>query len=744
MTWTPTYLHRVGHHCSWLDHRVIPEAAAMFAAMMSRVPKGGILARYTEVVEKIADGLSTHAGYPPISVLRTEPEGREGQYAEFMNSAEEHLCSYVVSGSLHPVIQEFFNTFVGDYGHASIKELTGRPVVFIEHISWWLAYLTFDNPLVRGQEMSTRAVWRRDWPMAGEVRFCKSVLGTRMDITESSLGQLDQDTRDLIEMHKLGLEIAWHETEAWKVELRADCLECGGSGKIEKFVKRDLKGTGAGWSATFEDTRKVEKCEVCAGTGKKYPWMNDPQAFRPAFDRARWPLPGTIETGVAHAGDVRTMGRVLKVMRDMATHSGQESALQIVEEIEETYRQAMPGMAGMWLREAVHDVSMTGRTPKSEPEAWAHQRQPQNAPIAGAAVGGWLPDDTPNVHRVGSPENPYVQDPLSVPLVQSGRMSWDGTVYTGAAIEKLREGFKKFNPIVPDKPQQTMSMGAKVDPSSIQPPHKDCEVHWHLMPDGRCTCPKEESTLSEKTTRYMWKALARHAVFQKLPGHLNMLHRWVGMHTGESGYDAFVAADGDDVEVTVCSTREYVGTDNLSPRANRRQYLDPSFNHYGVADVTIRCSLAAARDWHRHRPMMPWQLRVVRDASPTPLRGSERHKTAGGLLKIDHHYTPISDFGKANVERYIAMCTELHEKYLFEGNQWTAMLCLPLGTRVQMKGQGGLQHATYAMELRGWVAGGNFEYVEQARTAMKSIESQTNDLNIGHTAFEQDPEQGKH
>jgi len=52
--WQPQYLHRVSYHVSWLDHRVLPEVRAMLTAMMSRVPLGGIAARYREVVEKIA------------------------------------------------------------------------------------------------------------------------------------------------------------------------------------------------------------------------------------------------------------------------------------------------------------------------------------------------------------------------------------------------------------------------------------------------------------------------------------------------------------------------------------------------------------------------------------------------------------------------------------------------------------------------------------------------------------------
>ena len=53
--WRLAFLNRVGHHVCWLDHRVLPEVRAMLAAMMSRVPLGGVETRYREVVAKIAD-----------------------------------------------------------------------------------------------------------------------------------------------------------------------------------------------------------------------------------------------------------------------------------------------------------------------------------------------------------------------------------------------------------------------------------------------------------------------------------------------------------------------------------------------------------------------------------------------------------------------------------------------------------------------------------------------------------------
>jgi len=711
-SWSPKYLHQVGPHVSYLDNRVLPEVRAMFAAMMSRVPQGGIAARYRQVIEKIADHLTEEAGYPPLQELLPN---RADDYNGFMEDAEQHLCAYVggpnkakdvartiyqsrhpegpswvlfkhraaaptgVGSSaeymhilleeakgllgkprLHPVIQTFFDKFVKKYGHSSILELTGQPVVFIEHISPWMAYLTFDNPLVRGQEMSTRAVLRMvrcpaclgekevgqgppipqgpgvykrdtvpcpncngtgvipDWPAASDTAATVQQLKNMKD------PRFENTPAHLAEMHNLGLQMAIAEMFAWRPELRADCPECLGDGYLgEGYKNPDLRLT--------EDTfgQPTQRCPCCKGTGKKYPEMwvrcdcdsgsriiennengvvgmlcsdckgsgwvlKDPQGFRPAFDRARWALPGTIETGVAHTADLRTMARVIKQMEDIAEVGGQHAALLIIEEIKEAYRQALPGMAGMGLRESVYT---------SHPS----------------------PSTTPEVMQ---------------------------------------------------------------------------------------SLPGDAGTTTRARSR-------------QLPGHLNILD--------PEGAPLYTPPLGSSI-VPVGWPLRHVENDNCYARRHRRSYVDPTFNHAYRVHVGLGCSWACARDWHRHRTFYPWRIRVVRECtgclmgSMQPLGNTDPERVHSwssdtyGRLIIDHRYEPISEFGKANIERYLKLCTELFDRAMNEGNQWTAMVCLPLGAAVEMCGQGGLRDAVYMTELRGYVAGANFEYREDARRLLTWIE----------------------
>ena len=1226
--WTPKYLHVVGHHVSYLDHRIVPELGACFAAMMSRVPKGGIMARYKEVVTKTAREMYNDMNSKRPRVVKVGghmpklPEWDDAAQYAWMGSAEERLTQYPLPLCVHnPKFDTksynretkvdkngekpgFINLNVALYGHGSIKEMTGNPVVFVEHISWWFAYLTFDNPLVSGQEMSTRAVWRRDWPMA--------VDGFSRHALDAPGGPNSFPGEGVEEMHNLGLEIAWHETEAWKVELKSDCPGCNGNGYHHNLDDGPVQPIDNLLAMEESGIRGIMWCSACDKTGKKYPWMNDPQAFRPAFDRSRHTLPGTFETGVAHTASVRVMGRVLKVMRDLATASGQQSALAIIGEMETAYSLAIPGMAGMWLREAVHDdvgkqagktriineltklqengspvsldalnaatVSTLGRRAGSvlhikpkEGERWdssreeigeiaslfttteeavhdstkgvsalvdinealqkvgetiydeiRHPKKNPIRPLPAATVG--LPKTERlaikvtciqcgditygssfcGVDEIGNPtctkdetflpkpllqnpmisddNNPYLHDPIvdamldvfvttpftvtkeAADVLRDGSMPEDseigehipdiegsayleegsqsaihsaqpdGTPWTQEAIDNtpwvpldvpvagestnvteskaydsvmnMRQGMAGISSAVirPDEIDDHMKMvrsgveknlglpegaldalgvpdkflegstefsthdmamrdkhlftimsvdgvlksgegefigwaknlkevqtagtnqtsltmtvarnstytagmvdrlidqdypmeihtleyvyrgcwaslctGIEIDKGNGV--YADCDVQYvskekwdnskaendaleetMVKQDGIILGEISQSLLSAEAIealddlhsavvdgkRYSTNEAGRHAVSVGL---INIVHdevhatiqatdtedlkekitdlmnerspewdRIAHIPTDENIYlptgtpqkpvntfreaQAMVdererrrtamgqlpgnisflmagnihAKDGPDTEVCITTLRDHndLKSANVKHRRTRREYVDDYFNAFARVDMTIRCSSAAARDWHRHRTAMPWQIRVVRNnegsiahldngttmmmnlVAGTLVRGDTvtlggdkllvvRVEKLKGPLQIDHHYAPISEFGKANHARYMEMCTALFDKYMAEGNQWMAMLCLPLGTRVEMKGQAGLKDAIYLNELRGWVAGGNFEYKEQARSMMGSIttfiKSMDSDLLMSALALDQDLSDGEH
>ena len=230
------------------DHRLTPEVRAMFCAMVSRLPAGGIAQRYKEVVDAI---------------------GEHG---------EEALTEY----PLHPRVQRFFDEFVGRYGHSSILELTGSPAIVVEGVSWLTAWLLFDSPLVAGQEFSTRAVRFKDWPLAREA----------------------EGNPVLEALHRDWLEVFEAEVEWWTEHLSDP-------------ANRQALGIG------------------------------DKEPFRPALDRARWALPGTIATGAAFACHMRDRARTLRDASTVAPHP-------LWDDIAAAYRDAVPGIAAYGLRESVH------------------------------------------------------------------------------------------------------------------------------------------------------------------------------------------------------------------------------------------------------------------------------------------------------------------------------------------------------------------------------------------------------
>jgi hypothetical protein len=465
------YLHEVSPGIFYLDHRLTPEVRGMLAAMSSRAPKGGVKARYAQIVEAVAEGLYSDRMSGEDSTweaLCKSARDHESPFvveyvATYRLKAEERLCTY----PLHPKVKAFFDDFVGKYGHSSILELVGGVPVFTEGISWLTAWLLFDSPLCSGQEFSTRAVQHKDWPIA----------------REAGLDEIQA-------LHDAWFDVFLAEVAWWK------------------------------------DHFSVEANRKALGIGDKEP-------FRPALDRARWALPGTISTGCAHTGHIRERARAIRDGSLLAQQSG--ATVEVWADIREAYLKALPGLEGMGLREAVYG---------------------QGQPLTGHL-------------------------------------------------------------------------------SSILDP----------------------------------------------------------------------AQEGADVQVSLMAAEGLMDTP-VSARGKVKTYLDPALNTHFRVNVEIRCSLAVARDWHRHRTMYPWQLYVV---------------TVEDQIVLDHHYEPKSDFGKAHTPDLLRRSSALYQRLMTEGNRVQAALALPFGTRVLLCAQGGLRDVVYVMELRRDAHGANFEYREQATTAMDML-----------------------
>ena len=477
-TWQ--FLHESAPGVYHLDHRLTPEVRAMFAAMSSRLPAGGISGRYKQIVDAIAEAM-----FDPQLLADAD----EQKTAWAIGEAENKLTTY----PLHPRVQEFFDKFVLRYGHSSIMELTGSPPVYSEGISWYDAYLLFDSPLCSGQEFSTRAVKHKNWPMA------RSAMPNPTEQFRMSTDP-EAQTWILEELHAEWFEVFNAEVAWWKVLF------------------------------SLESNRKAFG-------------LKDKEPFRPALDRARWALPGTIATGCCHTGHLRERSRILRDGLLLAQRSGAEMAVEVWENIRKGYADALPGLSGMGLREAVYS--------------------------------------------------------------------------------------------------------------------SDAAIPAHLL------------------------------VFDVEPG--------------------------DEVEVRLMPTREYIYVGTKSRLPGVRSYLDPSFNQIARVDISFRCSLAVARDWHRHRTMYPWALNIVRRfgevGEDTPLR-------------IHSGYEPKSAFGKRHLGALLQKSSKAYNDFMQAGNQMQAMLCLPLGTEVQLKGQGGLRDVIYMLELRANAHGANFEYEAQAKEALLQLKSQ--------------------
>lgn len=319
-----------------LDHRLTPEVRAMLCAMASRMPAGGIVARYTEVVEAVAGGLKEQGleeGWlyyldPDLNETKEDGDGHKLCFRtgdgfgdiqsgpmkpeKLLGMAEDRLCEYPIPER----VQGFFDQFVANYGHASIMELTGSPSIYIEGVSWYAAYLSFDSPLCSGQEFSTRAVRHKDWPMAREC-LTHDVENPNADQSrKEGIIPLQISTFNLHpipefrSLHDQWFDVFEAEVEAWKNHL--------------------------------SDPKVREELGIA-----------DKEPFRPALDRARWAIPGTIATGFAHTGHLRERSRTIKdALAVVGKSEGQ--TLLLWRDIRRAYDEALPGMGGMGLREALY------------------------------------------------------------------------------------------------------------------------------------------------------------------------------------------------------------------------------------------------------------------------------------------------------------------------------------------------------------------------------------------------------
>lgn len=334
------YLYKTGTSTWHLDHRLTPEVRAMLVSMTSRTPLGGMQQRYAELVEAVAADL--WPGNHPLAYinqkswlsakLEDEDLNVMAQVQSVYTGSEDRLTEY----PLHPKVVEFFNRFVGDYGHGSILEATGSPVVYSDGLSWYSSYLLFDGPLVIGQENSTRAVTKSDWPMCREAHVPYDTVKAERDA-----------------------HYAQRRDAALRMTEVADSQFFQHLEKITGVIHPGLQELHDGWMQVFVAEKEAWEERLKDPVIRKAHGIKDKEAFRPSLDRARWALPGTISTGVAFASHVRERSRALRDSKAVA--GGTKEAWDVFDEIEQAYRAAVPGIGALGLKEAVYGAS--GKAP---------------------------------------------------------------------------------------------------------------------------------------------------------------------------------------------------------------------------------------------------------------------------------------------------------------------------------------------------------------------------------------------
>lgn len=155
-------------------------------------------------------------------------------------------------------------------------------------------------------------------------------------------------------------------------------------------------------------------------------------------------------------------------------------------------------------------------------------------------------------------------------------------------------------------------------------------------------------------------------------------------------------------------TRWKMVAEGLEPRKEARSYLDPGWKRAPRFRVRLTCSVAVARDWHRHRPPMPWQLSVVVDEGGDPVLAPWYgcHQTVPGQLwqKTCEAFGSWMEQASHNPDA-----------------GWRALHALPFGSLVQLHSVCTLPELVYMLELRATAPGANPEYRNQARAGIEQL-----------------------
>ena len=156
---------------------------------------------------------------------------------------------------------------------------------------------------------------------------------------------------------------------------------------------------------------------------------------------------------------------------------------------------------------------------------------------------------------------------------------------------------------------------------------------------------------------------------------------------------------------SVEETHYFKNMKEIAPRPDK-DYLDPALRSLGVFKLRIFTSIAGARDWHRHRPVMPWQINLVTDEDGLPYV-APWYDTTGYEADVKNDIK--ENFTKA--------------KPIFESanDKMQGFYAMPYGTMVAIDAYATLPDLLYMCELRCGSGGVNFEYAEQGISGLKQI-----------------------
>lgn len=140
-------------------------------------------------------------------------------------------------------------------------------------------------------------------------------------------------------------------------------------------------------------------------------------------------------------------------------------------------------------------------------------------------------------------------------------------------------------------------------------------------------------------------------------------------------------------------------------KREKKTYISSDFKYFGIFTIKFNCTIAAMRDFHRHRTLYPFKFELLSKNKKTfypifaPFYKNFLIDIYGEKIIFNLFNRVKKIFNNLDYSKLENSSFDIYDLYMF-----------PLGTMVRVSMTGTLENIIYMLELRSLAHGANFEY----------------------------------